>query len=32
VEKINPQILTLDQKDTINTFFKSAADLLQKMN
>lgn len=32
VVRINPQILTLDQKDNVNTFFKSAAELLQKMN
>lgn len=32
VVRINPQILTLDQKDNVNTFFKSAAGLLQKMN
>jgi hypothetical protein len=32
VANINPQILTLDQKDYINTFLRSAADLLQKMN
>ncbi|PKP47247.1 MAG: hypothetical protein CVT92_17110 [Bacteroidetes bacterium HGW-Bacteroidetes-1] len=32
VAKINPQILTLDQKDDVKAFFRSAADLLQKMN
>ncbi len=29
---INPDVLTLDQKETIQTFFDKAADLLQKMN
>jgi hypothetical protein len=32
IVKINPQILTLDQNDQVNSFFKSAANLLQKMN
>lgn len=32
IAEINPQILTLDQSDQVNSFFKSAADLLQKMN
>lgn len=29
---INPEILTLDQKDAVKTFFSNAADILQKMN
>ncbi len=29
---INPDVLTLDQKDAVNSFFSSAADLLKKMN
>lgn len=29
---INPDVLTLDQKQTVQTFFDKAADLLQKMN
>jgi len=32
IAKINPQILTLNQNDEVNSFFKSAAVLLQKMN
>lgn len=29
---INPDVLTLDQKKTVKTFFRIAADLLKKMN
>ena len=29
---INPDDLTLDQRDTVKAFFRKAADLLQKMN
>jgi len=29
---INPQLLTLDQKDAVENYFAKAADLLQKMN
>jgi len=29
---INPDVLTLDQKDAVKSFFSSAADLLKKMN
>lgn len=29
---INPDVLMLDQKDAVKSFFKKAADLLQKMN
>jgi len=29
---INPEILTLDQRDTVKSFFRKAADLLTKMN
>ena len=29
---INPETLTLDQRDAVETFFAKAADLLQKMN
>lgn len=29
---INPDVPTLDQKDTVRSFFSSAADLLKKMN
>lgn len=32
VAQINPQILTLDQKGVLDAFFRSAAELLQKMN
>lgn len=31
-ESINPEVLTLDQKNEVKTFFHKAADLLQKMN
>lgn len=31
-ESINPDILTLDQKEEVKAFFSKAADLLQKMN
>lgn len=31
-DSIKPDVLTLDQKDTIKTFFSTAADLLKKMN
>lgn len=29
---INPETLTLDQRDVVNSFFRKAADLLNKMN
>jgi hypothetical protein len=29
---INPDVLTLDQKDAVKLFFKKAADILKKMN
>lgn len=29
---INPDVLTLDQKDAVKSFFRKAADLLKKMN
>lgn len=29
---INPDVLTLDQKDVVKSFFNKAADLLEKMN
>ena len=29
---INPEILTLDQRDAVKSFFKKAANLLTKMN
>lgn len=29
---INPDVLTLDEKDAVKSFFSSAADLLKKMN
>jgi len=29
---INPETLTLDQRDTVKSFFRKAADLLSKMN
>ncbi|MDQ7818873.1 MAG: hypothetical protein RDU14_17730 [Melioribacteraceae bacterium] len=29
---INPDVLTLDQKDAVKSFFRNAADLLKKMN
>ncbi|MGM0654405.1 MAG: hypothetical protein ACQETR_03650 [Thermodesulfobacteriota bacterium] len=32
LESIKPELLTLDQKDEIKTFFSKAADLLHKMN
>ncbi len=31
-DAINPDVLTLDQKDAIKSFFSNAADILQKMN
>jgi hypothetical protein len=31
-EAINPQTLTLDQRDAVKSFFRKAADLLTKMN
>jgi len=31
-DSINPDVLTLDQKDNVKTFFSKAADLLKKMN
>jgi hypothetical protein len=31
-DSIKPDVLTLDQKDNIKTFFSKAADLLKKMN
>ncbi len=31
-EAINPEILTLDQRDAVKSFFRKAADLLTKMN
>lgn len=30
--EINPDVLTLDQRDAVKSFFAKAADLLQKMN
>jgi len=29
---INPDVLTLNQKEAVKTFFRKAADLLSKMN
>ncbi len=31
-DAINPDVLTLDQRDAIKSFFSNAADILQKMN
>lgn len=31
-QSINPETLTLDQKDAVKSFFKKSADLLSKMN
>jgi hypothetical protein len=31
-ESINPEVLTLEQKDAVKNYFAKASDLLQKMN